>query len=222
MSHSTLQDRRRIYLVGRPVLQNFLLRERLALELYTPTSLISLSQIEISQDLPEENFFLIDGSDLAPHDLFQAIVLLNNHDQPSRRVSTALFNVDATLESFLLDRYEGWSQFKGLFNSDCSSDQFVSGIKAILNNDYWLPRKFYKVFIDRSGSKPTSDLNEVTLTLKEMEILKIVALGRTNIDIAKELNISPHTVKTHIYNLYKKINVTNRTEAAQWLQQHNN
>lgn len=222
MPQGTFKDRRRIFLVGRPVLQNFLLCERLILELYTPTRLISLSQVEISQHLAEENVFLIDGSDLAPHDVFQDVVQLNNLDESSRRVSTALFNVDATLERFLLGRYEGWSQFKGVFHSDCTSDQFFSGVKAILNNDYWLPGKFYNVFIDRSGAKPVSDLKDATLTLKEMEILKIVALGRTNIDIAKELNISPHTVKTHIYNLYKKIHVTNRTEAAQWLQQHTN
>ncbi len=52
------------------------------------------------------------------------------------------------------------------------------------------------------------------LTPREEEILKMVAQGCENKAIARELNISVFTVQNHIQNLFKRLGVTNRTEAA--------
>lgn len=52
------------------------------------------------------------------------------------------------------------------------------------------------------------------LTSREQEILQLVAAGLTNQEIAKALVISPETVKKHTGNIYSKLNVSNRTEAA--------
>ncbi|MCK4790270.1 MAG: helix-turn-helix transcriptional regulator [Desulfobacteraceae bacterium] len=51
---------------------------------------------------------------------------------------------------------------------------------------------------------------------KEIEILSMVAFGAKNEQIADKLFISPNTVKTHVYNIFKKINVPNRLQAALW------
>jgi DNA-binding NarL/FixJ family response regulator len=55
------------------------------------------------------------------------------------------------------------------------------------------------------------------LTPREHEILGLVAQGRSNAEIAKELGISEPTVKGHLWRLYRKIGVTNRTAAARWV-----
>lgn len=63
------------------------------------------------------------------------------------------------------------------------------------------------------------------LTKRENEVLKMVALGRGNKEIAESLHISVATTQNHLQNLYKKLGVRNRTEAAQkyWeLQMHDN
>jgi len=53
-----------------------------------------------------------------------------------------------------------------------------------------------------------------TLTVREVEVLKLIAEGASNQVIAQRLVISEHTVKVHITNIYAKLQVTSRTEAA--------
>ena len=54
------------------------------------------------------------------------------------------------------------------------------------------------------------------LTPREKQILTMIAVGASNDEIADNLCISPHTVKTHLYNIYNKIRVPNRIQAALW------
>lgn len=56
--------------------------------------------------------------------------------------------------------------------------------------------------------------NEVKLTARELEVLKLMAQGKTNIEIAKELIISSHTVKAHICNIFEKMHVAARMSAV--------
>ena len=57
---------------------------------------------------------------------------------------------------------------------------------------------------------------EVPLTQRENEVLKQLALGLTNKEIAQELKISYETVKEHVQHVLRKIGVTDRTQAAVW------
>jgi LuxR family transcriptional regulator of csgAB operon len=59
-------------------------------------------------------------------------------------------------------------------------------------------------------------MNDTTLTKREVEILSTIAEGATNDEIADRFFISPHTVKSHLYNIYKKIGLSNRLQAALW------
>jgi DNA-binding NarL/FixJ family response regulator len=56
---------------------------------------------------------------------------------------------------------------------------------------------------------------DLPLTGREVEILKLVAAGCTNGDIARRLWVTEQTVKFHLRNVYRKLNVTNRTQASQ-------
>lgn len=57
---------------------------------------------------------------------------------------------------------------------------------------------------------------EVPLTQRESEVLRQMALGLTNKEIAKSLSISYETVKEHVQHILRKIGVTDRTQAAVW------
>ncbi|NMB46830.1 MAG: helix-turn-helix transcriptional regulator [Firmicutes bacterium] len=54
------------------------------------------------------------------------------------------------------------------------------------------------------------------LTPREVEVLALIATGMTNAEIADSLFISPHTVKNHVTNIYKKLQVEDRTQIALW------
>jgi LuxR family maltose regulon positive regulatory protein len=52
------------------------------------------------------------------------------------------------------------------------------------------------------------------LSLRELEVLQLIALGRTNLEIARQLIVAPGTIKAHTASIYRKLGVSNRTEAA--------
>ncbi len=68
------------------------------------------------------------------------------------------------------------------------------------------------LFIFNYFSKPTNQNTSKTLTKKEIEIFELLKQGKTNKEIASELFISVSTVKTHINNIFKKLNISNRNE----------
>jgi NarL family two-component system response regulator LiaR len=59
------------------------------------------------------------------------------------------------------------------------------------------------------------------LTAREREVLALIAKGHSNIEIGEQLGVSPATVKNHLNNIFSKLHVTNRTEAATLALQHN-
>jgi DNA-binding NarL/FixJ family response regulator len=56
------------------------------------------------------------------------------------------------------------------------------------------------------------------LTRRELEILRLVAEGHSNAELARMLWVTEQTVKFHLSNIYRKLNVANRTEASRWAQ----
>jgi LuxR family maltose regulon positive regulatory protein len=68
-------------------------------------------------------------------------------------------------------------------------------------------------------ASPAGDLTEPVallepLSQRELEVLHLIALGRTNKEIAQQLVVAPGTVKAHASHIYGKLDVTNRTEAV--------
>jgi DNA-binding NarL/FixJ family response regulator len=59
-----------------------------------------------------------------------------------------------------------------------------------------------------------------TLTKREREILQLVAEGHSNSQLARMLWVTEQTVKFHLSNIYRKLDVANRTEASRWAQLH--
>jgi DNA-binding NarL/FixJ family response regulator len=107
----------------------------------------------------------------------------------------------------------------GYLMKDISSEQLFDGIRSAAKGEFFLlPSETAKIVAEFSRlSHPTYDypLTPVeTLTKREIEILKVVATGASNKDIADILVITEGTVKNHISNILGKLEVKDRLQAA--------
>ena len=102
-------------------------------------------------------------------------------------------------------------------------DWLLKGIRTILQGELWLSRKIVTKCILEAKCGTDSDSypeHILSLTPREIEILALVATWATNSEIAEKLCVSPHTVKSHLYNIFQKLNVQNRRQAALWAIKH--
>ncbi len=105
----------------------------------------------------------------------------------------------------------------GLFYENDPFDLITKGVCAMFDGELWFPRRIMADYIiSKKHRRSSFEKQAVPLTSREQEILKLIARGVTNDGIADMLFISRHTVKTHLYNIFKKINVPNRVQAALW------
>jgi DNA-binding NarL/FixJ family response regulator len=87
--------------------------------------------------------------------------------------------------------------------------------KAAAGDSVWTREELRRV----TGALATPRLNadvEVPLTQRESEVLRQLALGLTNKEIAQALHISYETVKEHVQHILRKVGVSDRTQAAVW------
>jgi LuxR family transcriptional regulator, positive regulator of biofilm formation len=123
----------------------------------------------------------------------------------------ALFNVTpgCRLETFVRRH-----KIRGIFYKDESRHIFLKGIQAILGGRLWLSRKLISdcILLSRERCKPLAQSMR-TLSGREKVILNCVATGASNQEIADQLQISVHTVKTHLYKIYRKLDIPNRMQA---------
>jgi len=102
----------------------------------------------------------------------------------------------------------------GYILKDSESAELKRAIKVVMGGDTYIAPKLIPAFnnrlIARDADKDKIDL----LTSRELEVLVEVANGMLNKEIANTLNISERTVKNHIANIFKKIEVSDRTQAA--------
>ena len=110
---------------------------------------------------------------------------------------------------------------RGIFYNSDPLPNFAKGVPAILNGELWYSRKdLMKCLLDSDDDSEFALERRGLLTSREKEILVLIASGISNTQIADKLNISRNTVKTHLYNIYNKIKVPNRLQAALWAAKH--
>jgi DNA-binding NarL/FixJ family response regulator len=104
----------------------------------------------------------------------------------------------------------------GYILKDAESDELVRGVRAAAAGDSPLsPRAARALVTARRGRRPFEEL-----TARELDVLKLVARGLSNKQIAWRLTISEKTVKAHMTSSVGRIGVGDRTQAALWAQRH--
>lgn len=105
-------------------------------------------------------------------------------------------------ESFYVNRVirEGAD---GYLHKNLNRDSFIESVSKIMNGG-----SFFVQGLDTAAPSPAQDANPDVLTPREKHILRLIALGKSNKEIAKELHISHRTVDTHRNNLMRKLNIS--------------
>ena len=102
----------------------------------------------------------------------------------------------------------------GYIMKDTSADELIRSIRDTHHNKPVLqPEIARRLMRDIQNPEPQTNI-ENALTDREMEIIRQVALGKTNQEIADELVVSERTVRTHITNILAKLRLSNRTQLA--------
>lgn len=108
----------------------------------------------------------------------------------------------------------------GFLLKDASPDDLVQTIHSVYADKLTLPQELTHILL---GSKSAEkDLGTITeeLTERELDVLKCIAQGMSNKQIAQSLSISTTTVRSHVSNILRKINLENRTQLAIYAREH--
>ena len=95
-------------------------------------------------------------------------------------------------------------------------DDLASAIRQAFHHSVYLAGA--RTAAPTTWSAPAESREVADLTRREKEILQLVAEGHSNAKLAKMLWVTEQTVKFHLSNVYRKLDVSNRTEAARWAQ----
>ena len=156
-------------------------------------------------------FFLVDCNDINIKDLWTDMDSIKSSNEDPCYL--AFCNVEPKME---IEEAAVASGVQGVFYKNDSPQMIRKGISAILNGDLWYSRKVLHRFLTGKNTSKNKTEHPVVKTLSERqkEILTLIASGYSSKKIADKLKISAHTVKTHTYNLYRKLNVNNRLQAT--------
>jgi DNA-binding NarL/FixJ family response regulator len=106
----------------------------------------------------------------------------------------------------------------GYLLKDASIQDLITGIRAAASGESLISPQIAAKVLQRVRSQTTSEDAAATiraeLSDREIEVLKLIANGKDNAQIARELFISPKTVKNHISNILMKLQIDNRIQAA--------
>jgi DNA-binding NarL/FixJ family response regulator len=98
----------------------------------------------------------------------------------------------------------------------CTRDELIGAIRTVAAGEHlWTRESLRRVTGALATPRAAGDI-DVTLTEREMEVLRQLVNGLTNKEIAEALHISYETVKEHVQHVLRKIGATSRTQAAVW------
>ena len=115
---------------------------------------------------------------------------------------------------------------RGFILKSTSPPVLIQAIRAVHTGEFWVDGQvdcadaFFEIARRMHAKYSDPAENEIAhlLSKRELEIVTLVTKGLTNAEIARQLFVSPETIKQHLHHIFKKLNVKNRTQAALLMQ----
>jgi two-component system nitrate/nitrite response regulator NarL len=112
----------------------------------------------------------------------------------------------------------------GVFPRDGAFAELYQGIQKVSTGQVWANNEQLQYLVESiaAGGPPaiTDAKGNILLTRREQSLVDLVAQGRTNRDISRELNLSEHTVRNYLFRIFNKLGTSNRLELALYVISH--
>jgi len=158
----------------------------------------------------------------------EAVKIINSTTTKTKSIVLSMHDS----EEYILESIE--ANAMGYLLKDASKAEVLKAINTVYNGDKYFSGDISNIIVNnllkksatpstetKKEIKAKSSTNKYNLTKKEVEILQLVLLGKTNKEISEKLNKSKRTIETHRFNLMKKMNVKNLIELSTKAKQHN-
>ncbi len=160
----------------------------------------------------------------------QPDVLLLDINMPGQKAVRVIRELQAqTVQPriLILTAYSDVENVVGMLNAGASGyllkdddpSVIVEGVRAVAQGKTWLSAAVAASLVGQAAGEHPPAEND-TLSDRELEVLRLMAQGCSNAQIAETLAISEGTVKNHVTNLYDHLGVHSRAEAVVWAWQH--
>lgn len=202
----------KLFILGKPSLNNRMIKTLFeAFFIGFECQIVSMEEVS-SHDL-SRSLLLLDALHGPEEDVYEQAYYFNS---TSPAVPVLLLNVDKDDPMFQVVELPN---IAAIFEMDCEETQLMMGVQAVDEGRFWLPRHYSDILLSKLRRSPSSEKIITDLSRRETEIMAQVSLGLTNEQIADKLFVSSHTIRTHLYRIYRKIGVRNRFQAIEWMRQ---
>jgi DNA-binding NarL/FixJ family response regulator len=130
-----------------------------------------------------------------------------------KRTKIVIFNCHFTRDQELMLAKEG---VVGILDCSMPPSSLTKALRKVHEGELWLRRELLPLLVNahlNAHDVKVTRKSDSPITKRELEILFLIANGHKNREISSELCISETTVKTHIQNIFKKLNIDNRFQA---------
>ncbi len=207
-----MEESQNVVIAGRNALLNQLIAFAIHRELGPTFPVVTSPELRGPPEAQEVPcVLLVDGGD--PEVKAAVLRFLRECGEDGPGVAVALFNVDPRKPE--VDEAVRCG-VRGVFYSSVQITDMMKGMRMLMDGEICIPTEILLSLVMNRPRGEQQRTDQKELTQREMEILAHVSTGASNDEIASQLFISPHTVKTHMYNIFRKIGVSNRLHATLW------
>ena len=138
-------------------------------------------------------------------------VLQKMKEKKMKKVKVLVLTVHSEVEYLLKAVDIG---VNGYLLKDSESAELKKAIISVMEGENYIKPSLIPVLNAKMIDRDKDGLKIDSLTRRELEVLKLLSVGMYNKEVAETLDISERTVKNHVSNIFKKLEVTDRTQAA--------